>query len=736
MSDRTRHSLFVALGALFLLSCGDGGSTGLDTVALELVKTQGDDQAAQVGEALKDKLQVRVQTLGKGAASPGVEVWWELMEGPGGSLDSAHTTTDSLGLAEAGFTLGPVLGTYRIQARVKGMEAPPQTFVARAVQLPTLLSVPSGVVGAGDTILIRGKNFSPVPEQNVVIFSHVRGRVVSSSSDSVLAVVPPCLIPRRYDVRVGIGGLISTSLGLEVGVGHLALPLARGEDRVVDASEGFGCLNLPQEAGALYLVVPHSTMAVGEVEHPITLVALTSDGRSPELSARPGVPVGVDEVSNLPGASQDQELLAFLGVQTQWDEKIRGLEKDHLASRGPIPSQIPHAAPVQKADSTPPELGHKRRFTVLNANEKFTKVNASLSFVSSRALVYVDGEVPAGGFTDSDLAAFALEFDDPIHPTINGAFGEESDLDGNGRVIILFTPAVNRLTEEAAGGFVAGFFYGLDLLEGREGSNGGEVFYAMVPDPTGRFGPVVSRFAAETVLPSVLAHEFEHMVHFNRRMRLAGAESGEALWLSEALAQMAEDLVGGVFERAHHTAKAKQYRRGNLLRAKQFLSNPSRVSVLSSIPPGTLAERGAAWLLLKQVMGRGGGEELLSALVSSHSTGVENITAASGLGWRDILAGWTGALFLDGTDLPVRSELQMQGIDLRAELSALDGEYPLEPQIIGEESTLFSGTLWSSAPNYFIIRPPEGGIVISAGGAVGRPPEPGLGLQVLVVRLQ
>ena len=48
------------------------------------------------------------------------------------------------------------------------------------------------------------------------------------------------------------------------------------------------------------------------------------------------------------------------------------------------------------------------------------------------------------GFTDLDLADLAMEFGDPVYPTITEAFGSESDLDGNGRVIILFTPAVNR----------------------------------------------------------------------------------------------------------------------------------------------------------------------------------------------------------------------------------------------------------------------------------------------------
>ena len=100
------------------------------------------------------------------------------------------------------------------------------------------------------------------------------------------------------------------------------------------------------------------------------------------------------------------------------------------------------------------------------------------------------------------------------------------------------------------------------------------------------------------------------------------------------------------------------------------------------------------------------------------------------------MADWTGALFLDGTGVPVRPELRVSGVNLRAVLSGSNGTYPLKAMAFGEESALFSGTLWSSAPNYFIISPPVGGVVLSASGPMGGLPEASMGLQVLLVRLQ
>lgn len=734
-----RLGLLVLGSLLFLPSCGDGGPTGLDTSNLEILAVQGDGQAAEPGDLLPAPLKVRVQKRGNGAGVEGAKVRWEIFDGTGASLDPPVSETDSLGLAAAQFTLGPVIGTYRVRAFVRGMEAPPVEFSAAAILVPVLDHVPSAPVQAGDTILLQGSNFGLTPEQNVVTFSRVRGRVVSSSSTELQVEVPRCLLARDYQVRVQIGVLITDPLSLGVAGGTSSLFMDRGEDRVLDASEGFSCLHLPSAPGSLYLVVPHSTGTVGGAEHDFSLVGLTSDGVFPTPTVGGFLPGKGWEVPGAPtpGPAPGLILDRVLDAQDRWDERLRAMEAELLAKTTPFPPSevLKTARPIGRAPL--PEMGDKREFKVLNLDNEFDRVTARVRFVSDHSLVYVDEAAPSGGFQDRELAAFALEFEEPVYTTITGVFGSESDLDDNERVIILFTAAVNRLTEPGSEGFVGGFFFGLDLMAGRAGSNGGEVFYAMVPDPAGQEGPAISKYTVLNTIPAVLAHEFEHMVHFNQRILLKGAESPEALWLSEALAQMAEDLVGAVFERAGQPSKAFNYREGNWIRAQRFLRNPSQVSLLASLAPGTLAERGAGWLLLKQVSGRPGQEDLLGILASSTLSGTENLTEAVGLGWEELVADWAGALFLDGTGVPVRPELWVADLNLRVSLSESDGTYPLRASTFGEQSALYSGTLWPSAPNYFIISPPVGGgLALSAGGLMGGPPEAALGLQLLVVRLQ
>jgi hypothetical protein len=387
--------------------------------------------------------------------------------------------------------------------------------------------------------------------------------------------------------------------------------------------------------------------------------------------------------------------------------------------------------------SSEPQLGDRREFNVLNSSNTFDKVNAVIRRITPHALVYLDEDAPAGGYLETDLDLFAAFFEDYIYPTVTEGFGGESDLDGNGRVIILLTPAVNRLTSDETEGFIGGFFFGVDLMPASSGSNNGEIFYAVVPDAAGAQGPALPRATVMAAVPAILAHEFEHMVHFNQRILLGQAGSQEALWLSEALAQMAEDMVGWQFLRDNEVNEAERFWAGNHARAKRYLQEPAPVSVLASLPPGTLAERGAGWLFLKCLSEQDGREGFLKSLTTSTLTGVSNVTQASGKGWGSLLADWFGGLFLDGLNVSQRPELQCDGIELKDVIKEVDGTYSLKAENPGDGSFARQVTLASSAPSYFLLFPPaSGGVALGVSGPDGRRPETAMGLEVLVVRMR
>jgi len=714
----------------FGLACGENLFTAPGNEDLEILIVRGDRQFGEPGSLLPIPLEVRVQTLSVGRGREGVNVQWKITGGSGASLDQVTSLTDSTGITSARLTLGSEVGSYRVRALVGGMLSSPVEFQAQAILNPELIEVPDVPVGAGDTIQLGGRNLSTDPRENVVTFSRVRGRVISASTTALSVEVPPCLPSRTVELRVQIGALSTGALPLQVLEGNRFLSLDPGEDRILDASEGLACFRVPSAPGARYLIVPHTTGLVGGAEYAFSLVGLTE-------AAQAGAPDPVPPFT-LSSEGWGTPLRPGPGLQWEWDARIRALEGEFLrgwraAGGGEGPAQAPRAeSPPERA----PQIGDVREFNVLNRENQFEKVTARIEHVTDHSLIYVDEEAPSGGFTSWDLAELAGQFEWPIYPTVTGAFGSESDLDGNGRVVILLTPAVNRLTPEGSDSYVGGFFFGVDLLEDRTGSNKGEVFYAVVPDATGIHGPVLSRTTLLYSVPSILAHEFEHMVHFNQRILEAGAGGQDALWLSEALAQMAEDLVGMRYREMGDPNSALQYQLGNWSRARRFLLDPSHVSVLATLPPGTLAERGAGWLFLKYLYGQEGQEGLLKTLTGSDRTGVENVTQAVGRSWEELVSDWAGALYLDGVSVPVRVGLRVLGVDLREVLARFDGSYPLNPLEVGGSSFSLTGSLWSSAPEYYIITTPErGGLALNLSGVEGRPPNQASGLRVLVVRL-
>jgi hypothetical protein len=376
-------------------------------------------------------------------------------------------------------------------------------------------------------------------------------------------------------------------------------------------------------------------------------------------------------------------------------------------------------------------VGERRTFNVLNASGGFDQVSAEARFVGERAAIFIDETAPGGGFTDAQLDSLSDRFDQVIHPEVTGAFGSASDRDGNQRIIILFTPAVNRLSPRGASGFIGGFFFGIDLLPSATGSNNGEIFYALVPDPNGVFSDDILAAQVLQAVPAVLAHEFQHMVHFNERILVRSAAGQESLWLSEALAQMAEELVARAYSLLGDNPSRDLFRAGARQRARLYLQRPDTVSVVVTAGQGSLPERGAGFLQLLYLddqLGTG----LLSGLTKTTRTGVANVEAETGMEWADLLADWWSAISIDGPGTE-SGPLVFPSIDLKTMLSP----FPLNPFAVGPGDYASTGTLWSSSVRYHIVTPPGAGGTLSLrlGGDGGGPSSPQALLRLRIVRL-
>ena len=578
---------------------------------------------------------------------------------------------------------------------------------------------------AGDVITLDGENFSAIPDHNVVLFSGIRGAVTQAQITQLEVVVPPCLPTRAVDVSVRLGGESSSSIPLNVTGTAAALDMAPGSDTTLVVEEAPACLRLGSVGSQGYLAVIQSAGSIGAARFDYTFTGLREGGaiatrNGPSRSLRAGDPAHTRSADS-PSA------------QAYWDSFLRRTERA-------LPLRLP-AGPggTSARERTVPTVGERRTFHVLQGDGGFEEVTAEVRFVSSRAAFYEDVDA-ASKLSQTELESFGRLFDDPIFPVDVGVFGQPSDLDANDRIIILVTPSVNRLSAPGASNFVGGFFFGLDLRPDLENSNAGEIFYVLAPDPAGLYGDPRTLDFVRSALPPILAHELQHMIHYKQRVIDRGAPRGDALWLSEGLAQMAEDLVGEELHNRGDPSAGDDFQRGNWKRAERFLEAPPEVSLIGVTGQGTLEERGSWWLFLRYLRGLTGGDAIMTALTQTTLSGIGNVEAATQSDWATLFSDWGAALELEQQlwergGLTVRDELQFRDIDLVDVLDRGGDGFPLQPVVHDSGDFSIDGRLWSSSGAHFLLITGDGGLATSLAGPLGGPAPPEAVMRLKIVRL-
>lgn len=646
----------VVLACAALLACS-GDSAGPPEPAATLAVRAGDAQYAVPGELIPEPLEVFVTRGVTGDPASDVEVRWRVASGSGASLTETVSRTDTRGVAITRLRVGSAAGTYVVEASTSSMTNGPARFEMFAVLQPVVSSVLPASAAAGETIVIQGENFGAGAS---VIIDDLRARVTSATATELRAVVPACVPTAQSELRVTFGTVTSAPVSLATtAIAQTPLDLALGASRTLTGNE-LDCFALPGTQGFL-LAVQNTAAEWG-----------------PRLRYELGA-----ELEN------DITVTAHTATAGDFEAQLRARE---AALDGPLAAREPFAIA-----SAVPDVGDRRTFSVLRPDFSFKEIRADVRAVGRHAVIYIDEEAPDGGFTASAITHLLELFDDWIYPTDVALFGQPSDLDANDRVVILFTPAVNQLTPRGSNSFIAGYFYGCDLREKQQcsGSNRGEVFYSLVPDPNAVFGS--SRTVDDVLdnVPAVLAHELQHMIHFTRRNG-----SLDALWLSEALAHEAERQVQDAM-RASGNTDERLFGIPNRVRARAYLRSTDDASLLGPESPGSLEFRGGAWLLLRFLMGRHGEAELLRTLTNSTRTGVDNVETATGRNWSDILADFAIASWADGSTIEsaLPSSQQFTNLDLRAEFM-LTAEAGIVPSAF-----LRAGELEAASFAMFLVQP-------------------------------
>ena len=365
-----------------------------------------------------------------------------------------------------------------------------------------------------------------------------------------------------------------------------------------------------------------------------------------------------------------------------------------------------------------------------NLCDNFITTTGVVRSVSRRAIIVLDNNADQNAFTTADFDAIASEFDNTVYPTDSSYFGNPTDIDQNGHVILYYTPEVNKLTAPAQPSFVAGFFFAGDFFppnnsaSGCLQSNQAEIFYLLAADPLGTFN---NRRTAATVRQGTrgtIAHEFQHMINAGNRLLVTKAPAFESVWLDEGLAHLAEEFVGRVvrgFGDFQTLSDADLFVSGNqtsadaynaffgqnLRRFATWLPRPDTSSGMSSKADKNLSSRGAIWALLRWTGDQYSGGNFRGytrRLAAGPDTGVKNFTGVTAQPLDTLLAGWMVTNYSDHLGIPgLPSKYNYVGYNMRSAVAAAaGGAYPLlvTPLTVG---AVVSTTSLSGSGTYYRV---------------------------------
>jgi hypothetical protein len=662
--------LVLLAAAPLAVACGGDSTSASSGAAAHLVAATDLNRSAVVATTITGGLVVTV-TDAAGRPVSGASVAFAVIAG-NGSTNPRIAMTGTNGQATAAWTLGTIVGDNAVTASVSGVGSsitfhatgtagPTATLALSPTSVRMPVSVDSARITAA-SLDAFGNATTPAPvlvardptlisiDGSGLVRALRRGSatyVVATSgakSDSVLVTV----------LAVGQSICTGASAPVDLPVGQV----------VTDVSGAGFCVHA-STAGNEYAIVPYYNSGVASAT---TVVEVTGQGLAP-LSV---------STSDLFAASRRPQQGPAITIDHTFENRLRTRERaearKRFGNRGGWRASL-DAARATGVAAAVPSVGDLMQ---LNANANDFCDNPQIrtgrvAAVTNKAIVVADTANPPGGFTDAEYTSIGVTFDTLIDPTDRGAFGAPSDIDGNGRVILFFTRAVNELTPMGALSVTLGFFYARDLYPKTvapgpcAGSNFAEMFYLLVPDTAGVVnGNVRSKSLVVTLTNGTVAHEYQHLINASRRMYVNGVGTAfEERWLDEGLAHSAEELNfyasskrsprnnldATAFNDPLFTSAYSTFGKNNFLRYGVYLATPETQAPIGfDADDDDLATRGAIWNFLRYTadhLPAGTENTFWFNLVNSKTSGMANLTNVLGGSPAQMLHDWAISVFMD-----------------------------------------------------------------------------------------
>ena len=179
-----------------------------------------------------------------------------------------------------------------------------------------------------------------------------------------------------------------------------------------------------------------------------------------------------------------------------------------------------------------------RKSDLTTGNTTFYRVTSMFAAASAHANVYVEA---GNGVPKSSVDGLLAAFENNIVPVEHVWFTTPTDVDHNGKVILLLLDIQDGYREGSSTGYIAGYFDPLNhysdasvnALNSQYHSNQAEMLYLDT------YPADITR----TAFFATLAHEYQHLLQFGKYYR--GEQNDvEPTWIDEGLSEVSSDLTG------------------------------------------------------------------------------------------------------------------------------------------------------------------------------------------------
>jgi len=495
----------------------------------------------------------------------------------------------------SGQVLGVRVGSTGITVRSGGVTAVVPVTVLPGDE-PVIESLSVGVVREGEELVILGRQFSPSAPLNTVRFAGALALVLEAEATRLRVRLPAliCAPSGVIDVTVEAGGDESPVFRVPFETDD-EVTLAPGEFRLFPAGEP-PCLRLGETAAATsYLVGVQSASGIASLVTPVSVTGIRAQvavstaagpgggaeafgeaGVGPSTATAPSRAMA-REPSGTPFASIVETRVAASFPRARLLERHEHAERNlrerearlvgDLVQSGALSTRTGVAMATTAAASTGSPSAPAQVPASAQVGDTFTvnipDIRPDVSFcqeaipvqtvvrrVGSGSIWLEDVANPTPGLSPSDYALLGNQFDALTLPGLTSHFGAPTDIDSNGRIVIVISQQVNRF------GGILGFVVASDFFPSTgsnscPASNEGEYYYSVTPDPSGQIpeppdGNAVrlSLDAFRALTPRLAAHEVTHIIQFGRRLQTPGATAFASVWELEGQAVLAEEVIG------------------------------------------------------------------------------------------------------------------------------------------------------------------------------------------------